>query len=222
MPEAPVETAITPVKPKQRKGELTKKERAGVEQVLTAARFEEVCETLSRTGAKYKSCNQHGFAYSTVQAAIAEQVNRGDDSWRSAWNTALDRWRETLEVEAYRRGHDGVPVEWRTDPVTGEKVPIRWEYSDRMLEVLMKGHFPERYRENIHHSGQLGLEPIDAFANLTAKAKRAIRDIIMRDLEEQREAAERARVVETGPIIEGAAIVTSIEDLRAERAPADD
>lgn len=203
------------VKPRPR----AKSANGGPAAELSATVFQAICETLARTGAKYKSCEEHGFLNSTVMDAIRSQENIGDDSWRDSWNLALERWKETLEIEAYRRGHHGVVTEWKVLPLSGEKVPVKVEYSDRMLEVLMKGHFPERYRDNIHHSGLIGLEPVDAFSNLSAKAKREIRAIILRDLEDQREEADRARKAQQPPVIEGELIHHQIADLRAEKRP---
>jgi hypothetical protein len=206
-------------KPSKRpnEGALKAQQGRGVPAKLTAAIFERICASLAESGAKYRSCEEHGFYYSVVSSAIRDMEGAGDDSWRDAWNLAEAKWRESLEVEANRRGRDGIVTEWKLNPLTGERVPVKMEFSDRMLEVLMKGHFPERYRDNIHHSGLIGLEPVDAFANLTSKAKRAIRAIIMADLEEQREAEELARREAAPPVIEGGELIAhQLEDLRTE------
>lgn len=184
---------------------------------LDSNAFTLICEELARTGSKYKSCEALGFSYSTVAGAIRNKELDGDDSWREAWDDAYEQYKDSLEVEANRRGRDGVVTEWKINPATGERVPVKIEYSDRLLEMLVKGAFPERFRERISVSGTIGLEPVDAFANLTSKAKREIRAIIMRDLEEQRAAAAQpvidAEYVEVG---------TALEDMRQEQTEEDE
>ena len=110
---------------------------------------------------------------------------------------------------------NGGITEFKYNAATGERVPTKVEYSDRLMEVLLKGHFPERFRERISVSGQIGLQPIDAFSNLTAGAKREIRAIIMRDLEEQRElSAARLNAIDVAAIESGDA--AALSDLRGD------
>lgn len=181
---------------------------------LDHIRFSLICEELARTGSKYKSCEALGFSYSGVRQAIREMELKGDDSWRELWDESYDQYRDSLEVEATRRARDGVVTEWKVNPATGERIPVKVEYSDRILEVLLKGAFPERFRDRISVSGTVGLEPVDAFANLSPKAKREIRAIIMRDLEEQRlEAAAKAAAVD-GKFTEVETVDTALEDMR--------
>jgi len=176
--------------------------------------FTRVCEELARSGAKYVSCERLGFNYTIVNAAIREAEARGDDTWRELWDVAQDRYRESLALEATRRARDGVltPRFGKDGKVGTERV-----YSDRLMEVMLKGYFPERFRENVYHSGTIGLEPVDAFANLSSKAKRLIRQIIMDDLAEQRE-AEAQRRNEGAGLIEGVAVpftpAAALEDMR--------
>lgn len=70
--------------------------------------------------------------------------------WDAAEQTAADR----LESEAWRRGVDGVdkPIHYQ-----GVLVGTMKEYSDRMLEILLKGHRPEKYVDRIkaEHSGSV-------------------------------------------------------------------
>lgn len=196
--------------------------RGGAPVVLDHIKFALICEELARTGSKYKSCEALGFDYSTVVTTVKRMEDAGDDSWRELWDDSYNQFRDSLEQAAIQRGRDGTPVEFKINPATGERVPTKIEYSDRLMEVLLKGHFPERFRDRVHHSGTVGLEPVDAFANLTTKAKREIRAIIMRDLEEQRvERAERDAAIEVD-FREVSAV--EIEDMRAdgEREETDD
>jgi hypothetical protein len=169
-----------------------------------------ICERRAETGLSIASCEDLGFNYNTVMNAVKEMTKRGDDSWQDAWDDAHEKFKESLEKAIITRGRDGTPVKWRVDPSTGERIPIEWVFSDRMLELAAKGHFPERYRDKVVGSGTLGLEPVDAFANLSTKAKRAIREIIMADLEEQRQIAA-AVIVEA----EYTEVSDRIEDMRS-------
>ena len=181
---------------------------------LVHIKFSLICEELARTGSKYKSCEALGFNYSTVAQAIRQMELKGDDSWRELWDDSYEQFKDSLEQAAIQRARDGTVTEFRVNAATGERIPVKIEYSDRLMEVLLKGAFPERFRERISVSGTVGLEPVDAFANLTSKAKREIRAIIMRDLEEQRvEAAARASAIE-GEFTEVTGADAALADMR--------
>lgn len=193
----------------------------GIKPDLTWDKFILICEVLAETGSKYKAAEALSFNYSTVQGAIREATERGDDEWQELWDSSYDQFRDKLEQAAITRHVDGV-VQKRYDK-EGNLISEETVYSDRMGELLLKGHFPERFRDKIFVSGNVGLEPVDAFANLTPKAKREIRAIIMRDLEEQREAArlrEDPDVIDVVAVPVDEALAAHIEDMRS--APEDD
>jgi hypothetical protein len=176
---------------------------------LTASQFILVCERYAETGLAIASCEDLGFSYSAVTTAIRDMTISGDDTWQELWDESHAKFKESLNKAIFTRGRDGTPTKWRVDPKTGERTAIEWEYSDRLLELAAKGHMPELYRDKIFVSGSVGLEPVDAFSNLSTKAKREIRAIIMRDLEEQR---ELAAAQSKGELIEHNA-VAAIADL---------
>ena len=81
---------------------------------------------------------------------------RGDDEdFAVAWADAEAQARDLLEREAWRRATEG----WE-EPVfhKGEVCGAIRRYSDRMLEILLKGHKPERFVEKrvLEHSGPDG------------------------------------------------------------------
>lgn len=160
--------------------------------VVDRNKFILICERYAETGLAMASCEDLGVNFNSVKTAIADQLARGDDSWRELWTESYDKFRESLERAIVTRGRDGTPTKWRVNPETGERTATEWTFSDRLLELAARGHFPERYRTNVAVSGTMGLEPVDAFSNLSPGAKREIRAIIMRDLEEQRLAAQLA------------------------------
>jgi lysophospholipase L1-like esterase len=67
-----------------------------------------------------------------------------DPEFSAAWNDAVDEASDKLEQEAWRRAVEG----WE-EPVfyQGEECGAVRKYSDRMLELLLKGHKPEKYRD---------------------------------------------------------------------------
>ena len=72
-----------------------------------------------------------------------------DHGFAAAWTEALDAATDALEAEARRRAMEGVP-----EPVvsggrvvldeTGAPLMVR-RYSDRLMEVLLRAHRPEKY-----------------------------------------------------------------------------
>lgn len=211
---------MTPQEPAKRPSKRPNEDvpYAGAFRKLTSNDFELICERLAESGTAIASCEELGFKYQTVRAAMDDMRARGDESWHEAWDFAMAKFRESLEREIFRRGRDGRPKKWLTDkdgkPVLdaeGKMIVTEVEYSDRMLELAARGHMPERYRDRVSVSGTLGLEPVDAFSSLSPKAKRKIIDIAMADLEEQRQlAASRSEPVDA----EYTEVTDALEDLR--------
>ena len=67
-----------------------------------------------------------------------------DPEFASAWDDAIEAAADALEGEAWRRAVTGTerPIIWKGE-VTGT---VR-EYSDRLLECLLRAHRPEKFRE---------------------------------------------------------------------------
>lgn len=105
----------------------------------------------------------------------AAGVSRGAvDSWRetSEWfctmfEIAKEEAADRIEGEAFRRAVEGYdePVIYQgmtttvIDPVTmKEKMLTVRKYSDALLQTLLKGNRPDKYKENfkVEHSGQAG------------------------------------------------------------------
>ena len=79
-----------------------------------------------------------------------------DPGFAEEWDAAIEEANDRLIIEARRRAIEGVPrlrtfkdqLIKITDPDTGEERPLTdHEYSDRLLEILLKGGFPDRYVE---------------------------------------------------------------------------
>ena len=74
--------------------------------------------------------------------------------FRKQWDDAVDEGADVLEAEAWRRAKEGT-----VRPVFqgGKKVGHVREYSDTLMQTLLKGHKPEKYRERtqMDHSGSV-------------------------------------------------------------------
>lgn len=95
---------------------------------------------LAETGGNISaSCRATGIPRRT-----AYSKKERDSEFATRWDEAITTGVERLEAEARRRAFDGVPV-----PVyqQGKLVGTIQRYSDRLLELLLKAHKPEKYQE---------------------------------------------------------------------------
>ena len=73
-------------------------------------------------------------------------VRERDPDLASAWDDAVEVAIDALEREARRRAYEGFdePVFYK-----GVQVGTMRRYSDRMLELLLRAHRPDKYRETV-------------------------------------------------------------------------
>ena len=73
-------------------------------------------------------------------------LRKEQEDFAADWAEAEQEAADGLEAEAWRRGVEGVDK-----PITyqGKVTATYKEYSDRMLELLLKAHRPEKYRERV-------------------------------------------------------------------------
>lgn len=107
-----------------------------------------------------------------VSRATAYRKKARVAAFSRLWDKAIEEGCDRLEQEAWRRAVGGV-----TKPVYqgGKKVGDVKEYSDRLLEQLLKAHRPEKYRERIDMHVQQGSEVDREIVELTQKLKAAAR-----------------------------------------------
>lgn len=103
-----------------------------------------------------ETCNVSEAARATgVSRRSAYDWRAADPSLALAWDEAEQEAADKLEREAWRRG-----VEGTDKPVTFQGVITATykEYSDRMLELLLKAHRPEKFKERVanEHTGADG------------------------------------------------------------------
>jgi len=107
---------------------------------LTDRAREKFIEVLRHT------CNVSEAARAVGISRTTAYEHRADAQFALAWDEAEQEAADRLEREAWRRAVDGVDK-----PVThqGKITATYKEYSDRMLEMLLKAHRPEKYRERV-------------------------------------------------------------------------
>ena len=104
-------------------------------------------EALRRSGVVKHAVEAAGIARRT-----AYDARERDEEFKQEWDEIIEAATDEIEREAVRRA-----VEGTLKPVFqhGRKVGEIREYSDRLLELLLKAHRPELYRENstVKHEG---------------------------------------------------------------------
>jgi hypothetical protein len=92
----------------------------------------------------------------TITRSTAYEWRAKSPSFSNSWDEAIETATDALEAEARRRGMEGVD-----EPVFqgGRKVGTIRRYSDRMLEILLKGHRPRVFSERFQVDPGLPVGP---------------------------------------------------------------
>ncbi|SMC96964.1 hypothetical protein [Novosphingobium sp. B1] len=103
-----------------------------------------------------QTCNvSEACRAANISRSAAYQWRDEDADFAAAWKDAEEAAADRLEREAWRRAVDGTDK-----PVTFQGVITATykEYSDRMLEILLKAHRPEKFVERVRneHTGKNG------------------------------------------------------------------
>lgn len=95
---------------------------------------------LASSGVVRVACQTAGVDRSTAYRHRAD-----DPAFADAWDGAMDDAMDTMEAEARRRAIEGTrkPVYYK-----GVRCGSIREYSDVLLIFMLKGHRPERFRDN--------------------------------------------------------------------------
>lgn len=115
------------------------------------ARFLEVLASTSNVTA---SAQAAGVDRTTAYKA-RKAKGRTAERFREAWDEAMDAAKDRLLAEAWRRAVSGTE---RPVFQGGKHVGSVKEYSDRLLETLLRAHMPEMFSERyrLEHSGPAG------------------------------------------------------------------
>lgn len=157
--------------------------------------FQLICERIAEHGQMRKACEEGGFAYSTVRGAISEATARDDHEWAELWEEASAAYAERIDGELHRRAIEGVTktVWGRVDKDKDGKIGEEVTYSDSLLALKAKGHLAKYQNRTVIAAGG-GLEIPDVFAQLSPKARKLVRDIIVADLADQHSKASASAV----------------------------
>lgn len=132
-------------------------------QLKKEAQQREFLKAFTRCGNIFRACEKSGVGRRTHYDWLER-----DECYAAIFRDLKEQWVEVLEAEADRRGKDGVsrPVFYK-GKVCGH---VR-EFSDVLLIVRLKALAPEKYRENVNLSGNVGL-PVEDFYNRIAERQR--------------------------------------------------
>jgi len=116
-------------------------------EIVADRKAELFLEWLASTGQVVLSAKKAG--YTTPMALYKKR--REDEDFAQRWEEALQQATDTLEDEAIRRARDGVdePVFYQ-----GRQVGTVTKYSDQLLQFLLRGNKPKKYRENQGSQGE--------------------------------------------------------------------
>ena len=107
----------------------------------------------------------------------AYKRRKDDEAFAQAWNEAAKLGARGLEDEARRRAFNG----W-DEPVfyQGDHVDFVAKFSDTLLIFLLKGLYPEKYkdRQATEHSGEVGLTHSFDLSQLDPKELRVLERIL--------------------------------------------
>lgn len=118
---------------------LVKADENGVRTKRTNRARERFLQVLGESCNISEACRSAGIGRTMAYAWRAD-----DPDFAAEWAIAEQKAFDRLEKEAWRRGVDGVdkPVVHK-----GEITDTYKEYSDRMLELLLKAHRPEKFKD---------------------------------------------------------------------------
>lgn len=118
---------------------MTKKRTTRTDRVKQ--KKETFIEVLRETCNVSESARTAGIARRTVY-----EWRDADEAFADSWDEAEQEAADKLEREAWRRAVEGIDK-----PVTfqGEITATYKEYSDRMLELLLKAHRPEKFKDRV-------------------------------------------------------------------------
>ncbi len=127
----------------------------GADRALEALRKKRVfLHALAKTGNVATSSAAAGW----TNTMTPRRYKLKDKEFSEAWEKAAEAASDVLEAEAVRRATEGVmePVFYQ-----GEVVGYKLQYSDALLQFLLKGVNPDKYRDsarvNHHFTGTIGV-----------------------------------------------------------------
>ena len=121
---------------------VVKKKYLPTKQIISQRKRKIFLETLARTGKVNHSAQMAGYKDSNYMRAQRLK----DELFAEAWDLASDAAADIMEDEAMRRATEGVmEPEYYKGRVVGHKL----KYSDALLQFMLKGARPHKYRESM-------------------------------------------------------------------------
>ena len=99
--------------------------------------------------------------------ASVYEWREADESFRAAWDEALEEGTDLLEDEAFRRAHDGVPK-----PIfyKGDRIDTVHEHSDTLTIFLLKARRPDKFKERTAATLDGGEKAVKVDLSLSTKS----------------------------------------------------
>lgn len=98
-------------------------------------------DTLRRTGMRAISAQAAGVSVATIIKHLKK-----DEQFAESCNESLESYRDTIEAEAYRRAVTGFE---KGIYYQGVRMDTELQYSDALMQTLLKGNRPEKYRDRL-------------------------------------------------------------------------
>lgn len=125
-----------------------KKKPTPTAKVLSKRKKKVFLETLAKTGKVTHAAQVAGYQDSKYMRA----QRLVDEEFAEAWDLASDAAADLMEDEALRRATEGT---MEPEFFRGRVVGYKKKYSDALLQFLLKGARPLKYRDNMKIEGQL-------------------------------------------------------------------
>lgn len=103
-----------------------------------------------------------------VGRRTAYEWREEDADFAQAWDDALEAWTDELEDEATRRAHEGVAT---PHFFKGQVCGHAQRFSDSLMIFMLRARRPEKYRDQVEHSGSIDVGLAKLLAAIDGKTR---------------------------------------------------
>lgn len=142
-----------------------------------------VCEKILEGLRKGLTVTEAAFAVNVSRNTVMKW-KRQDPEFKQAYYDAMDEGTDIYEKEARRRAIEGYknPVFYQ-----GEQVGEVTQYSDRLLELFLRGRRPEVFNDRVEVSGRIEHDVRQVTVNMSAQEAADAYAASLRRVEDRRE-----------------------------------